>query len=72
LHAICRWLGNSPAVASQRYLQVTREDYDRAAAAGIALNMRRNRERQGAILNRRRGANCLQERRETRKKLANQ
>ena len=31
-HVVCRWLGNSLAVAGKHYLQVTDEHFERAAA----------------------------------------
>jgi integrase len=38
LHVVCAWLGNSAAVAAAHYLQVTDEDYQRAAeSAAFAL-----------------------------------
>lgn len=30
IHVVCKWIGNSPAVAAQHYLQVTDEHFDRA------------------------------------------
>ena len=30
-HVVCRWLGNSPLIAQRHYLQVTDEDFARAA-----------------------------------------
>jgi hypothetical protein len=37
LHAVCRWLGNSPRIAQQSYLLVTEDDF--AKAAGVAKVM---------------------------------
>jgi len=37
LHVICSWLGNSPRIAQQSYLQVTQDDF--AKAAGVAKVM---------------------------------
>ena len=30
LHVVCRWIGNTPTVADQSYLQLTDEHFDRA------------------------------------------
>lgn len=30
-HVVCKWIGNSPKVASKHYLQVTEEHYEKAA-----------------------------------------
>lgn len=35
-HVVCRWLGNSEAVARRHYLQVTEEHYQQATAGGGA------------------------------------
>jgi hypothetical protein len=32
-HVVCAWLGNTPKVAMKHYLQVTDEDYRRAAGS---------------------------------------
>jgi integrase len=34
LHVVCRWIGNSPAVAHAHYLQTTEADFQRAAQGG--------------------------------------
>jgi len=36
LHVVCEWLGNSPVVAAQHYLQTTDADFERAAAKPLA------------------------------------
>ncbi len=30
-HVVCQWIGNSPKVASKRYLQTTKEHFQKAA-----------------------------------------
>jgi integrase len=37
IHVVCSWLGNTKRVAMEHYLQVTDEDYRRAAAGGGAV-----------------------------------
>jgi hypothetical protein len=37
LHVVCSWLGNSPRIAQQSYLLVTKDDF--ARAAGVAKVM---------------------------------
>ncbi len=50
LHVVCRWLGNSPAVANDHYLQLTDADFDRAAGVQEATqNPTRNPTQQGAV-----------------------
>ena len=34
-HVICRWLGNSQLIAQRHYLQVTDEDFARAAGTDL-------------------------------------
>jgi hypothetical protein len=36
IHVVCSWLGNSPAVATKHYLQVTDADFEKAMAEGNA------------------------------------
>jgi len=36
-HVVCAWIGNSRAVATKHYLQVTDEHFEKAAAPGLAL-----------------------------------
>ena len=31
VHVVCAWLGNTPKIAMKHYLQVTKEDYKKAA-----------------------------------------
>lgn len=31
VHVVCKWLGNSPVIAAKHYLQVTEDDFQRAA-----------------------------------------
>jgi hypothetical protein len=31
-HAVCKWIGNTAAIAAKHYLAVREEDYERAAA----------------------------------------
>jgi integrase len=38
IHVVCSWLGNTNRVAMEHYLQVTDEDYRRAAAGGVAVS----------------------------------
>jgi integrase len=40
LHVVCEWLGNSPAVASSHYLQVTDSHYDKATQGGAESGAR--------------------------------
>jgi hypothetical protein len=37
LHVVCSWLGNSPRIAQQSYLLVTKDDFARAAGAKKVL-----------------------------------
>jgi len=37
-HAVCSWLGNTPAVAVRHYLQVLDRDFDKASGHGSAAN----------------------------------
>ncbi len=37
IHVVCSWLGNTNRVAMEHYLQVTDEDFRRAAAGGVAV-----------------------------------
>jgi hypothetical protein len=34
-HVVCRWLGNSQLIAQRHYLQVTDEDFERAAGLDL-------------------------------------
>jgi len=40
LHVVTRWLGNTPKIAQKHYLQVTPEDFARAAGARALCNAR--------------------------------
>jgi len=48
IHKVCKWIGNSPRVANESYLQVTDEDYKKAAQnpaqypAGLSLPERKS------------------------------
>ncbi|MCK4341739.1 MAG: hypothetical protein KAY37_08460, partial [Phycisphaerae bacterium] len=37
MHVVCKWIGNSQAVAAKHYLQVTDEHFERAAKAPEAV-----------------------------------
>lgn len=41
VQVVCKWIGNSPAIAAKHYLQVT-DDHYAAASAGAAGNVTRN------------------------------
>ena len=38
IHVVCQWIGNSQAVATKRYLQVTDEHFAEAAKVGVGPN----------------------------------
>lgn len=40
VHVVCAWLGNSPTTANNHYLQVTEQDFERAAKSDAALVQR--------------------------------
>jgi site-specific recombinase XerD len=37
IHVVCEWIGNSALIAQKHYLQVTEEDFQRAAKSGAIL-----------------------------------
>jgi integrase len=44
MHVVCSWLGNTPAVAADSYLQVTEDDYQRAAGGASESASGRHRQ----------------------------
>ena len=42
LHVVCKWIGNSQAIAARHYLQVTDDHFAKAAGGGVVQSMGQN------------------------------
>jgi hypothetical protein len=59
LHVVCAWIGSKRAVAAEHYLQVTEDDFQRAAKAGAVALQKPVQQTTAPTCKNRRKAKCI-------------